>query len=116
MAALATVANFITTARVLLQDGTVPYRYSDAELLVALGMAMLEARRLRTDLFIGRASTIPSYTTNDATAVVIDDQYRPALLYYIVGHAQLRDAEDTQDSRAMGFIGKFTSHMLANTA
>jgi len=111
MAALATVANFITTARVLLQD-TAGDRYSDAELVIALSLSMLEARKLRPDLFIGRFDDIPSYTVNDSTAVEIDDQYRVPLLYYIVGHAQMRDEEDTQDARAAAFLGKFTSQML----
>lgn len=115
MAALATVANFVTTARVLLQDTAVPYRYSDAELVIALSLSMLEARKLRPDLFIGRSAAIPSYTANDTTAVVIDDQYRIPLLYYIVGHAQLRDEEDTQDARAAAFLGKFTAQMLGLT-
>lgn len=110
--ALDTVAEYITTARVLLQDTVTTYRYSDAELCVALSMAMLEARKLRADLFIDRSSTIPEYTTNDSTEVVLDNQYRPAVLYYMVGHAQLRDAEDTQDQRAVSFLEKFRVQML----
>ena len=109
--ALETVAKFITTARVLMTDTVSPYRYSDAELAIALSLAMLEARRLRPDLFLGRMSTIPNYTANDTTAVVIDDQYRIALLYYVIGHAQLRDEEDTQDARAVAFLSKFASQM-----
>jgi hypothetical protein len=80
--------------------------------VLALSLAMLEARKLRPDLFIGRSSAVPGYTVNDTTAVVMDQQYRVAVLYYVVGHAQLRDEEDTQDARAAGFLGKFTSQML----
>lgn len=116
MAALATVADFVTSARVLLQDNTVTYRYSDTELVSALSLAMLAARRIRPDLFLGRFSAIPAYAANDGTAVVIDDQYRTAFLYYIVGHAQLRDEEDTQDSRASALLGKFTSQLLVTAS
>ena len=116
MATLDTVAKYVTSARVLLQDdGTSPYRYSDVELVLALSFALLEARRLRPDLFINyfyEEAAFPAFTTNDTTAVDIDVQYRMAILYYIVGHAQLRDAEDTQDTRAGGFLKMFSSHML----
>lgn len=116
MAALDTVAKYVTSARVLLQDTVVPYRYSDAELVLALSFGILEARRLRADLFIGRYDALPSFTTNDGTTVTFDEQYRMALLYYIVGHAQLRDEEDTQDARAAVLLNKFTSQMLAIAA
>jgi len=112
VAALDTVAKYVTAARVLLQDKVAPYRYSDDELCLALSLAMIEARRLRADLFIGRSDAVPSYTANDTTAVVFDQQYRTAILYYMVGHAQLRDEEDTQDARASVFLNKFAAQLL----
>ena len=113
MAALDTVAKYVTSARTLLSDTTVPYRYPDPDLVLALSFAMLEARRLRPDLFIGRYDAIPSFTVNDSTAVDIDEQYRIAVLYYMAGHAQLRDDEDTQDARAGQFLNKFVSQMMS---
>lgn len=107
--ALDTVADYVTRARVLLQDAVSPYRYPDADLVAALNIGMLEARKLRPDLFINR--TVPSYATNDATAVVMDEQYRMSLLYYICGHAQMRDEEATQDARASAFLAKFASQL-----
>jgi hypothetical protein len=112
--ALDTVTDYVAAARILLQDKSAEaYRYSDSELVLALSFAMLEARRLRPDLFIGRASAVPSFVANDATPVVLDQQYRVAVIYYIVGHAQLRDEEDTQDQRAAALLGKFQSQMLS---
>lgn len=109
--ALDTVADYVAQARVLLQDTLAnAYRYSDTELVQSLNLAMLEARRLRADLFLGRA--VPAYTVADATVVDIDDQFRMAFLYYIVGNAQLRDEEDTQDERAVALVNKFTSQLL----
>jgi hypothetical protein len=67
---------------------------------------------VRADLFIGRAATVPSYTVNDTTVVVIDPQYRTAVLYYVVGHVQLRDDEENTDARAASFLNKFVSQML----
>src|SRR5690348_13923285 len=112
--ALDTVEDYVAAARTLLQDEQAgAYRYSDTELVRALSFAMLEARKLRPDLFIGR--TTPSYTANDTTAVVMDEQYRVPFVYYICGHAQLRDNESTEDLRAMTFIGKFQSMLLSLT-
>lgn len=115
MAALATVQDYVTAARFLLQDETVTYRYSDATLVAALGYAVLEARRIRPDLFIGRFDAIPSYTTTtmNTQAVAIDEQYRLPFVHFIVGHVQFSDDEPTQDSRAAGFMQMFTSTLKA---
>lgn len=114
MPALDTVANYITDARVLLQDTVSPYRYGDAELVENLNLGLLEMRRLRPDLLMSSfRSTFPSYSASStSTAVAVDVQYRVALLYYICGQAQLRDDEAVQDSRASVFLNKFVSQML----
>ncbi len=116
MAALDTVAKFVTRARVLLQDTIETYRYSDAELVAALSLAILEARKIRPDLFLQAfidGDSLQEFTANDSTVVEIDEQYRTAFLYYMVGHAQLRDDEATTDPRAMAFLNKFTSQLLS---
>jgi len=111
--ALDTVSDYVTAARVLLQDQISPYRYPDPDLVQALNMGVLEARRLRPDLFLTSFSSLPSFTTNDATAVNIDPQYRVSFVYYICGQAQLRDEEDTQDARATVFLNKFVAQLLS---
>jgi hypothetical protein len=112
---LNTVADFVAQARVLLQDTLAnAYRYSDIELVQSLNLAMIDARRLRADLFLER--DVPMYTAADTTVVDIDDQFRMAFLYYVVGNAQLRDEEDTQDERAVGLITRFTSQLLQTAA
>ncbi|MCA6318324.1 hypothetical protein [Phenylobacterium sp.] len=113
--ALDTVGDYVARARVLMQDTVdAPYRYSNVELVEALNLALLEARRLRPDLMIAFFKTsIPTYSASSlTTAVSIDEQYRTAFLYYIVGHAQLRDEENTQDARASVFLNKFVSQLL----
>lgn len=110
--ALDTVADYVAQARILLQDVIEPYRYSDGELVGALSMGVFEARRIRPDLFLKRFDSLPSF--NPAAMgdeVKIDPQYRVAFLYYVVGHAQLRDEEDTQDARAVGFLNKFAAQL-----
>jgi hypothetical protein len=111
--ALDTVADYVSEARVLLQDQVAPYRYPDSDLVSALNMGIMTARRLRPDLFIG-VTSLPSFSESDIaslTAFAMDVQYRVPFVYFITGHAQLRDEEDTQDARAAAFIGKFTTQL-----
>jgi len=49
---LDSVESYILDVRTILLDKTPPYRYSDNSLLVAFNTAMLEARRLRPDMFV----------------------------------------------------------------
>lgn len=112
MAVLATVSQYVSLARTLLQD-TVdsPYRYPDADLVLALSLALAEAKKLRPDLFINLA--LQSFTTNDTTAVTMDEMYRIPLVYYMIGHVQLRDDEQVQDQRAAAFIGMFRTQLVS---
>jgi hypothetical protein len=113
MATLATVADYVADARVLLQDSVdAPYRYSDAVLLQALNVAILEARRLRPDLFLDRFDNLPSFAAVNSTAVDIDPQFRPALVYYMAGRAQMTDEEQTEDARATDFMARFTNILV----
>jgi hypothetical protein len=115
--ALDTVTQYVSEARVLLQDQVETYRYANAELISALNLAIMTARRNRPDLFL-EVSTIPQFTTADVTnntAFAMDIQYRVAFLFFMVGFAQLRDEEDTQDTRAAAFIQKFTQQLMTIT-
>jgi len=114
MMALDTVTEYISAARMLLQDRVEPYRYDTADLLFGLNTAILEARKVRPDLFSSSTpcAALQQFTTVDTTAVRMDQQYRMALVYYICAQAQLRDDEATQDARAGGFFGKFTASLL----
>lgn len=110
--ALETVADYVAYARELLQDEkNAPYRYSDASLVRGLSLALLEAKKLRPDLFLNQ--TIPTFTTNDSTTVPIDEIYRVPMVYYVCGIAQLRDDEEVTDQRAAGFLSMFQSKLVA---
>lgn len=118
MAALETVGAYLKEARVLLQDTIVPYRYEDDQLVDCLNIGILEARRLRADLFLPKfeiAWADPALPDPSAIVVPIDPMYRAALVYYIVGKAQLRDDEATTDTRAGAFLSKFTSSLTTAT-
>lgn len=111
--ALVTVADFVSRARVLLQD-TVnsPYRFSDVDLINSLNDAIWEARRLRPDLFIG-VTTIPSYTANDTTVVAVEPMYGMAFVLYMVGFSQLRDIEEVNDTRAAALLKMFEAKLVS---
>jgi hypothetical protein len=119
MPALDTVGQYITEARRLLQDQNVPYRYPDIDLVDAINLGLQEARRLRADLFIPQDFEVPwidPSTFSTSAQVPLDVMYRPALVYYIVGRAQIRDDEATTDARSSAFMQKFISQLLVITS
>jgi hypothetical protein len=111
VATLDLVSDYITEARRLLQDQVVPHRYPDTDLIQALNIAVLEARRLRPELFIGRFGALPQVVSPDQP-FDMEPMYRPSFVYYIVGRVELRDSEDTKDSRASALMNKFVAQML----
>lgn len=113
--ALDTVGDFIVEARRILQDEEAPYRYPDADMIGALNIAILEARRLRPDLFLGSFASLPSYSAS-TDVVGIDPMYRPTFLYYLIGMVELRDSEDTKDNRASVLLNKFLGQLVTARA
>jgi hypothetical protein len=112
--ALATVGEIVAECRVLLQDVYLPPRYSDAEIIAGLNIALLEARRLRADLFLALGMEAPAFTVSQMNVTVpIEPMYRPSIVYYVVGRMQLRDGEETTDARASALMNKFVGQMLS---
>lgn len=107
--ALETASDYITEARVLLQDRIAPYRYASDSLVSALNLALLETRRLRPDLFVyksaGPVYLNPTTAAESVVAVDIEAPFRQAVLNGMVGYAIERDQEDIEDDRATMFIG-----------
>lgn len=113
MPALDTVQDYITECRRLLQDVDMPYRYPNADLVAALNIGFLEVRRLRADLLLTHKFVPPFFDVSGlGTPVPFEPMYRPSLVYYIVGRAQLRDDEPTTDARAGALLQKFTQQLL----
>jgi len=112
---LNSVVDYIADARTLLQDEISPYRYDDPSLLVALNITLLEARRLRGDLFLFnfkvRGQT-QAFTVVDDTYVEMEPQFRLAILHGLCGHAMERDQEDYQDVRATTFMAMFSTGLI----
>jgi hypothetical protein len=110
MPTLATVSDYIASARVLLQDLVPTYRYDDSSLVTALNVTLLEARRLRADLFIFNLQVrgqTQAFIAVDDTFVDIEPQFRLAILHGLCGHALERDQEDYMDARVASFLQMF---------
>jgi hypothetical protein len=101
---LSTVSDYLKDARTLLLDRVYPYRYGDDSLLVALNLALLDARRMRADFFVQKfGNQVPAYDAVTGEKVPIEPQFRKAIVYGMVAHALIRDEEDVQDARANSF-------------
>lgn len=111
-----TVQDYITGCRILLQDQmTGAYRYPDAEFQLALDIAFDEAFRIRPDMFVEQAAV--SIVSQPLTYVPpVPRGYQSAFMYYMCGHVQLKDMEETQDARASVFLNKFTSQLLVTAS
>ena len=114
MSTLETVGDYIGDARTLLQDVIAPYRYDDPSLLRAFNIMLLDARRVRADLFVythfQRGDRVRQYVSF-GERVTMEEPFRPAMVYGIVGHALARDQEDYQDARATTFFALFYNGM-----
>lgn len=113
--AFRTVGEVIGQVRVLLQDeDAVAYRYSTASLVQALNSGLLETKRLRPDIYRHRNLDVPQYTETQMTSPLdYEPMYIPGLVNYVVGLAQLRDGEETTDSRAATLINTFISKLVS---
>ena len=115
---LNTVANYVADARTLLQDTIPPYRYDDSSLLIALNITLLEARRLRSDLFVfnltARGQT-QAFIAVDDTYVEMEPQFRLAILHGLCAHALERDQEDVQDQRMTSYLAMFSTGLVGHT-
>jgi hypothetical protein len=122
------VGDYIDDSRTLLQDQVVPYRYSTSDLINALNLTIMDVRRLRPDLLIDYLDNVPQYEWNDAISnlvpgvdanfddddnptwtmwVPIEQAFRRAIVFGIVGHAMQRDQEDIEDERALARLMTF---------
>lgn len=117
--ALATITDYITDGRTLLQDTIPPYRYPDSELVTAMNVTLLEGRRLRPDLFVYRRCLpgergVQSFQMNDGTELEMEEPFRLAFLHGMCAHAMERDQEDIQDERAAVFMKIFNTVLTGN--
>ena len=69
-----------------------PFRYSDAQLYSYVSDALLQARRLRPDLFVAGGDNLPSYTPASAgVAFPVFEVLYPCFVQYVMGMAMARN-------------------------
>lgn len=74
--------------------------------------AIVEARSVRPDLFVGGYLSATPQVTVVGNAIPLPDQFFVSLVYYITGRAELRDDEFAVDGRAMTLAGAFKSKLI----
>ena len=110
-----TINDAISEARVFLQDTVEPYRYPTEQLLAYLNNGLYELKRIRPDAWIFSLSgDLPSYQNKSADLAQpfpVDMIFFNPMVLLIVGMAEMRDDEFTQDSRAGILLQSFVSNL-----
>lgn len=110
-----TVGDVISDARALLQDEDAQlYRYPTAALFGYLNTALIEAKKIRPDLFLDYIDLpTPSFSAGDeAQAFPVDEMAFAPCVFYVTGFAELRDDEFTVDNRAVTLMQQFHQKLL----
>lgn len=94
-----------------MQDTVAPYRYSDDSLVGIVNECMFEARRVRPDLFMGKLRTDLTLVASASDALPLSQQFFGPMLNFVVGRAEMRDDEFTNDKRATTLYGAFYAAM-----
>lgn len=107
---MATFSDIIDDARIILNDqymdSNTVLRYTEAQLLVYARQAVIEARRIRPDLFLSNLTgSFPKFVETDT--VPMPDEYHAAIADYISHRAEMRDDEFEVDGRASSLFQKF---------
>jgi len=112
---MATFQSITDEARVLLNDqvfdeSTVT-RYTEAQLLGYARQGLVEARRVRPDLFMSNLTgAFPAFLGTDS--VPMPEEYHVCLVDYITHRAELRDDEFATDGRASALYQKFKAGLM----
>lgn len=114
---LTNVGNILGQVRTLIQDvdnSSGQYRYSTDSIVTALNQGVMEMFRIRPDLFLEVDYVVPTFSVGGLDVDIgIEAQYVPPLIYYVVGLVQVRDDEQTQDTRAATFLKVFQQAIVS---
>jgi hypothetical protein len=126
-----TYQNLVDEAREILQDTDEDaLRYSNAMLLNKLNRALKELKRLRPEAYwdtFDEFDVVVPEVVDDASAasdsdvatadltddVIVPDIFYTALVYFVVGSAELVDDEFAEDNRAMTLLTQFKAMVLS---
>lgn len=92
-------------------------RYPVAQLIGYLNDAVIEARSIRPDLFVGvyddAIVDVPVPVALGAPIPFpLPDQFFPAVCYYVTGRAEMRDDEFAVDGRAATLLSTFGKKLV----
>jgi len=112
---MATFQAITDEARVLLNDQIIDAntitRYTESQLLGYARQALVEARRVRPDLFLSNLTgAFPAFAATDI--VPLPEEYHVCLTDYVTHRAELRDDEFAVDGRAAGLYQKFKAGLM----
>jgi len=100
------VSVLVSRVRETLQDMDLD-RYTDARIIAALNLGILDTRRIRPDYFIGRFAQ-PAYQIVAATEEFdLPETLIPSLIRFAVGWVELADDEYATDGRAAAMLKMF---------
>ena len=112
------VSDLLARVRVVLQDQDQDnYRYPTTDIVGYLNDAVVEAKRLRPDMFIGRyLEDVPQVSETPIDYTIINmplpDSAFTAAVDYCAGRCELRDDEFSVDGRAMTFLNSFSQKLM----
>jgi len=110
-----TVEDAVKAARVILQDETAPYRYTDEQLVNSFNQCQYEIKRIRPDLLLGSYGKEPEiYTPLTWTSEIpFTSSIFQLVVFYLAGVSELRDDEFTTDGRAATLMSAFSVGLAA---
>lgn len=100
------VSEVITQARYILGDTQMPYRYTQAELVLHVNSAVGEVKRVRPDHFDGTQDDDLQFVAEEDPFPLQDLLFIPCV-FYVAGTAELTDDEHVNSSRAAGGVQRF---------
>lgn len=120
-----TLAEAIKQTRDIIQDAREPLRHSDDKLVGYVNDAMLDAWRLRADLFLVTGTKASSWvapvemTIADielGTQLPISPQYFTATVDYVSGMIGLGDDEFAVEGRAVTLLNRYSQKLVGKGA
>lgn len=104
------VGDLVRHVRHTVQDMTAD-RYSDTRIIDALNLAVLDTRRARPDMFIGRFDE-PTIQFTDLTELFdVPEVLIPSCIAYAVGWIEMADDEYVTDGRAAIMMKKYSGDL-----
>jgi len=99
-----TADEVIRRVRALLQDETVPFRYSDSQMIDSINDGLDRMVELRRDYFIN-VSFVPARITVPADVLEVPWNLIYPMTLFTAGYMMLREDEFSTDGRANALLG-----------